>query len=68
MEIEITPSNRSRCKECHNIIQKGSKRLADDTNANFGYIEYKYYCKECAIPILKAMIGRNQMLLKELTK
>ena len=57
-EVEISPSNRAKCKNCGRIIGKGEPRGIEKFFNNGHYIAYYscYKCSEEAINKLKAKL------------
>jgi len=64
--IEDAKSNKSKCKNCNKIIEKGSKRLVLDyiernyklmMNKNIFKVK-KFFCKDCSNKFLNELINQ----------
>ena len=65
-EIELSKSDRAKCKVCGKKIGKNTPRLIVSTA---GYrIGYSYYCYKCSKDKLKNEINRIKMLQNKLNK
>lgn len=66
--IEISPSDRARCKGgCGKIIGKGTPRGIETSKQSYG-ISYTYFCYKCTKRILKEQIEHTKELQEELEK
>jgi len=64
---ERTPSNKTGCKHCEELIKLGKKRLRIYQYRNsFGNNIYDYYCEECFGIAIDSEIERFEDLVKEL--
>ena len=55
-EIQISPSNRARCKECNSFIKKGIPRVL---------FRLGYFCHRCAELKLKEEIDSLKKIRKD---
>ena len=46
-DIEISPTDRAKCKGCGNLIGKGTPRGIEVIKQNYGYSN-SYYCYKCS--------------------
>ena len=63
MKVETSPSNRTRCMRCKQVILKKEGRLAFGS----GYKKV-YYCYECALKYFSEQILAYKLRSKDLHK
>ncbi len=66
-QIEISPSDRAKCKRCSKKIGIGTPRGVATTKQSYGYSNY-YYCYKCAELEIKDGIERLKDTDRDLKK
>jgi len=69
-DIEISPTDRAKCKGCGNLIGKGTPRGVITTKQNYGYSN-SYYCYKCSLLKIerdKKDLDETKKQLKKLIK
>jgi len=62
-KIELSPSNRTVCLNCNQIIKTGTLRLKKFLGIEFGHNRFRFFCRNCAKKILHKELCEIEKLL-----